>query len=863
MSSAVPSQSPPDSASTPPSSAEQRFVEVLSNSFDRRRTTGFVVLVRGTTGLATLQGLCHDPGYMYRLECLTARYRLTEPSLGSLFAAFVSDIRRRSWSSEGGADRRLGDIRPGHLENPEPWQRLRALVTKLAEVVDKTTDGRLSPSWQQAFFSAVDEAVGKGQRLVLFAELERQPTYDVEWDDDLPALARRLPQRLGLVLVGEPGYVDYHDNLSSWLTPARLMLLRASQPRRSVGYRVNYSNNPSLLQIRLEPGGQPLLHADFVDAPFTGDQLADADTLDRRWYAEALASLVMLPDTGPMTIGVHGRWGVGKSSFMRFIRWELLRAALADRSVHLGQLERADRAVARAAEALADAGADVLRTSLLRGQHAQALRERGEVLHRLERAAADTVLCVRFNAWLYEGATQVWAGLTHEITRTMENSLPWHRRLAARARYAWLIHGPGFWVGAALGVVTAVLLAGLALVLGYGDAGSALAAQLPPVLDVVARALPVGSVLAVGLLLVWRLSRGFVPVSGRIAQYLRRPDYRAQMGYQHQLRRDIEFLKARLRRGDRTPRIVVFIDDLDRCSDERVLETLQAINLLLTESGCYVILGIDTEMIVNAIRRRYESENDGPTAGTEQRARSYLDKILQLNVPLRAPDTDGQLAFLADFFSPQARRALAAAQRDGQPEPEPQDQEFEPIDAGELPFDRQLVHAPPEHDYEVRQVEDTPDELLAFAALREHLPDNPRELKRLVNAHRLVRLLARHGGRRPGPVQRRLIVGWLLFCFTRPAAAAQAVSAARASTDPTTELTHDELTPFLLPGDDGAGALKLTSADLAPGTPLGEAWEIIALVRRHAAVQAEHAPATSCLAPAASPDAISPTSQRI
>jgi hypothetical protein len=166
---------------------------------------------------------------------------------------------------------------------------------------------------------------------------------------------------------------------------------------------------------------------------------------------------------------------------------------------------------------------------------------------------------------------------------------------------------------------------------------------------------------------------------------------------------------------------------------------------------------------------------------------------------------------------------------------EQDDQEFEPVDAGELPFDLRLVGTPPEQDYQVQQVEDTPDELLAFAALRKHLPGNPRELKRLVNVHRLVRLLARHGGRRPGPVERRLIVGWLLFCFARPAAAEQVVSTARASTDPTTEVTHDELAPFLLPGDDGAGTPKLTSADLAPGTPLGEAWEITALFRRRTA----------------------------
>ncbi|MGH8573502.1 MAG: P-loop NTPase fold protein, partial [Gammaproteobacteria bacterium] len=344
------------------------------------------------------------------------------------------------------------------------------------------------------------------------------------------------------------------------------------------------------------------VQADYLDAPLTGDQLADVDTLDRRWYAAALANLVMLPDTGPMTIGVHARWGVGKSSFMRFIRWELLRDAMVDQPHKLAALDRADDNVDTAARTLREWDAHhPAAPAAARRRFADAVAWRGRALAKLERAAADTVLCVRFNAWLYEGATQIWAGLTHEITKAMEDSLPWWHRLTTRVRYTLHEHGVGFWVGAAAGVAAAVLLAGLALVLGFGNAGSALAGSLPAGLAVIAKLLPTGSVVAVGLLLAWRLSRGFVPVSGRVAQYLRRPDYRVQMGYQHQLRRDIEFLKARLRRNNRTPRVVVFIDDLDRCSDERVLETLQAINLLLTESGFYVFLGIDTEMIINAI----------------------------------------------------------------------------------------------------------------------------------------------------------------------------------------------------------------------------------------------------------------------
>jgi hypothetical protein len=138
-----------------------------------------------------------------------------------------------------------------------------------------------------------------------------------------------------------------------------------------------------------------------------------------------------------------------------------------------------------------------------------------------------------------------------------------------------------------------------------------------------------------------------------------------------------------------------------------VLETLQAINLLLTESGCYVFLGIDTEMIVKAIERRYRADTEADAAAdrsdTEHRARSYLDKILQLNVPLREPDAPRSFSFLAGFFSPQARQEHQLRGTNAIPEAD-EDEWFEPVDQpGELAWDRALVAGPPVQDYQVRR----------------------------------------------------------------------------------------------------------------------------------------------------------------
>jgi predicted KAP-like P-loop ATPase len=54
------------------------------------------------------------------------------------------------------------------------------------------------------------------------------------------------------------------------------------------------------------------------------DQPADEDRLDFDPYAQTLADMVADPDTGtPLTIGVFGGWGRGKTSLMRMVRRRL------------------------------------------------------------------------------------------------------------------------------------------------------------------------------------------------------------------------------------------------------------------------------------------------------------------------------------------------------------------------------------------------------------------------------------------------------------------------------------------------------------------------------------------------------------
>lgn len=78
-------------------------------------------------------------------------------------------------------------------------------------------------------------------------------------------------------------------------------------------------------------------------------------------------------------------------------------------------------------------------------------------------------------------------------------------------------------------------------------------------------------------------------------------------------------------------RIVVLIDDLDRCSTETIIGTLEAIKLFLFTKNTTFILGADERLIKYAVRRRFpEIQGDSLEVG-----RDYLEKLIQY--PIRIP----------------------------------------------------------------------------------------------------------------------------------------------------------------------------------------------------------------------------------
>jgi len=85
-------------------------------------------------------------------------------------------------------------------------------------------------------------------------------------------------------------------------------------------------------------------------------------------------------------------------------------------------------------------------------------------------------------------------------------------------------------------------------------------------------------------------------------------------------------------------RLVIFIDDLDRCKMDATLEILETIKLLLNSKRCVYVLGLDFQRVCDAVSERLAKDSEDPEK--EKVAEDYLDKIIQLpfHIPRRTQE---------------------------------------------------------------------------------------------------------------------------------------------------------------------------------------------------------------------------------
>ncbi|MGH1487682.1 MAG: YCF48-related protein [Cellvibrionaceae bacterium] len=89
-----------------------------------------------------------------------------------------------------------------------------------------------------------------------------------------------------------------------------------------------------------------------------------------------------------------------------------------------------------------------------------------------------------------------------------------------------------------------------------------------------------------------------------------------------------------------TGRMVIFIDDLDRCTKENVVDILEAMNFLSVSGDCYIVVGMDEAWVKICIENNFpdmveKRESESAKNGNNKSfADNYLEKMINIPVPI-------------------------------------------------------------------------------------------------------------------------------------------------------------------------------------------------------------------------------------
>ena len=279
--------------------------------------------------------------------------------------------------------------------------------------------------------------------------------------------------------------------------------------------------------------------------------VADNETSVDLLYYEAIARtvvrLVTEKSDEPLSVGVHGDWGAGKSSVLMMVEQAL-------------------------------------------GKDRQ-------------------VLCVRFNGWLFQGFEDAKAVLIESIVDELLQKRSACDKVADQAkkvlrRVDWMK------------VTRKAATYGLSLASGipHPETLKGLGAAARAIMTKGGEEVTPENLAAL--------------VDGS-SDFLREVEAESAPQQMHAFREEFEEL---LKRAD-VDRLVVLVDDLDRCLPQIAIETLEAIRLFLFVPRAAFVIAADEGMIEYAVRQHFP---DLPvTTGPATYARNYLEKLIQ--VPFRLP----------------------------------------------------------------------------------------------------------------------------------------------------------------------------------------------------------------------------------
>ncbi|ESA39127.1 wd-40 repeat-containing protein [Leptolyngbya sp. Heron Island J] len=179
-------------------------------------------------------------------------------------------------------------------------------------------------------------------------------------------------------------------------------------------------------------------------------------------------------------------------------------------------------------------------------------------------------------------------------------------------------------------------------------------------------------------------------------------------------------------------RVILYIDDLDRCPPDRVVDVLEAVQLLINTPLFVVVLSVDDRYITRALENVYKGilKRHGSPCGLD-----YLEKIIQIPYRTRPISSDGIDIYLESQMEiDEEENSLEnkLQPRLVKPSSEPLNLKAssEPVSSA-----KKTEHPPPQ------VAKFTPAELQTLKEYCREVDLTPRTIKRLINIYKILKIL--------------------------------------------------------------------------------------------------------------------------
>lgn len=223
------------------------------------------------------------------------------------------------------------------------------------------------------------------------------------------------------------------------------------------------------------------------------------------------------------------------------------------------------------------------------------------------------IVCISFNGWLFEGYDDAKSALLSSIIKEISSKQGLSEK--AQSKIKFLLKQINW-------MRVAIALGKLGSAYYIGGAPVAALTALPDITD-----------------LAKKISEGIAGAKPEDIETIIKSSKEEDASSQLTKVRDFHQHFAELIQLSEIKKLVVFIDDLDRCNPDTVIETLEAIRLFLYAEDTVFILAADERLVKYSVSRKYPDIEGLQSAIS----RDYLEKLVQFPVtvpPLGATETE-------------------------------------------------------------------------------------------------------------------------------------------------------------------------------------------------------------------------------